>query len=224
PEPTLAATAGMGLVLVVTCFFFITRPSLTFAIVPVLTIFGLLGSLLDFRVIIAFLIFLLISVFLLGYEHILTLKEEFGLRLSQADTRRLPGQQMRISGGFLLVVLILGLILGSIFTAVFSHTSVQGLLDALEGLERIAPDVRTSGRSPMPSRGFAGPRREFLVGRGPTTLSEAEVMYVRADSPAFWRERVYDLYTGNGWRVAPGPASTQQRLRRGKAVLSDSPD
>jgi len=225
-DPALAAAGGLGLVLVVVCFLLISREALIFPIVPVLAIFALLGTLLDPRVIIGYLLFLLASIFLLGYQHILSLREALGLRLPPAVARRLPYNQLLVSGGFFLTILLVALSVTALLMLALSRRNLQGLFEALGRISEVVPESTAESPARRLSP-FETAGQQFRVGLGPITLGQEPVMEVQADSPALWRQRVYDLYTGNGWTIAAGPPPVLSRLQRGRAllgeVLADSP-
>jgi len=219
-EPTLAAAGVMGIVLIITSFLLISREALTFAIVPVLTIFGLIGTLLDPRVMLGFLLFLFISIFLLGYAHILTLQEELGSRLSLLQAQRMPRNHLLISGGFFLTVLLIAFGLSLLLMAGFSREGFQRLLDALSRLQQItAPTPGLDTRLGQSGIAYAG--ADYRVGVGPISLGHNPVMYVKTNSPELWRQRVYDLYTGDQWKVSGAPSGVPINLQEGKISLPE---
>ena len=215
-DPTLVAVVGTGFIAAAASFFFVSRPALTFAVVPVLAIYGLLGPLLDPRVIIGFLLFLLGSVFLLSYENILSLKETAGLRMNRHEERRLPGSQLIISAGFFLIVVLIALVITAILSTTISRRSVMQLIETISkiGEQAPIPPLQPPASSALGSTGV-----NFPIGQGPITLGEGIVMHVEADYPELWRQRSYDVYTGNGWKVGEGPPLVRNRLDNGKAAL-----
>lgn len=222
-EPTLAGIATVGIILAIGSFILVSRKALAFSIIPVLAIFGLLGTLLETRVMIAFLVFLLAAIFLLAYEHVLTLKEEAGLRLPHGQARRLPANQLLISIGFFGAVLIMGVALSLVLMAGLSRESLQRLLDALSRIEQIAPQD-PSRVAPQNAPSFNSAGTDYRIGLGPISLGQNTVMRVKTDSPELWRQRSYDLYTGSGWRVAGATrASKSLTLNQGHANLADYP-
>ncbi len=217
-EPTRLAAGGLGIVLVAVSFLLVSREMLTFCIVPVLAVFGLLATLLDPLVIIAFLFFLLSSIFLLTYEHLLSLKEALGLRLSAAQSRRLPQEQLLITAGYFLTVALVAVGITILLSAGLSRPRVEGLLAALERISQATP-AKPPGSLGATGNTFGNAGADLRVGQGPVSLGQRPVFEVQANAPNLWRQRVYDLYTGNGWRVGEGEPSTRLVLAAGKARL-----
>ena len=218
-DPTQTAVASMSLVLISSAFVLISRSSLTFVIVPVLSLFGLLGALLEAKIVAGFLVFLFIGVFLLGFEHAIGLRENLGIKLSRRSVDWLPREQLLVSAGFSVLVLLLALGMATLLMLIFSQYSAAGVLNIFSDNDLVKKMSETT--LPQNSSSFNTTSNDYQVGRGPISLSDTPIMYVKADSPELWRQRAYDIYTGSGWKASGGEAAvTVNKLQDGKLSLA----
>jgi len=217
-SPELTAISSLSLVLIICTFGLINREILPFCIVPVLAIFGLLGYFIDPRVIIAFLIFLMVSIFLLVFEHTVTLREKEGLRLSGGEAKHLPQNQLLVASGFFLTVLAIGFSITLLLVAVLSRQQLTVVVETISRIVRLTPKLP---RNQSPSSALQSAQDNFRVGQGPIALGQNVVMSVKADYPGLWRQRVYDVYTGIGWRIEE--RAEPQRIRVKDAIAQLRP-
>jgi hypothetical protein len=208
----------LGFMVVAMSFFLVSRAVLIFSVVPVLAIFGLLATMLDPRIIIAFLLFLLASIFLLSYANTLDLKEDTGLQLPRFAQKQLGQDQVIISSVFFVAVLVIAVTLTMILMAILSRSTVTKIVEAINRINDPTTAVQTQRRQQNPpSINFS--RSDFPVGQGPITPGNGIIMYVTSNSAELWRESVYDFYTGQGWNTAKGTKPQELDLKNGAVTF-----
>jgi len=178
-------------------FTLVSEGFLLFCSVFGVTVFGLMGTVnINPGLMVAFLVFLLGNLFLLGY---VTLLQHTGGRLPAPPAkgqewskgkrlRRLTLDQFILA----VVMLVMAGIGGGILSRALPLVSPRIFNFALARMARIDWYVQYLN--------YSGFLPEFRLGAGPVYLSALPVMTVKCDRPLLWRATVYDEYTGRAWR------------------------
>lgn len=199
PDSEVQLAASLALLAAWRSFLLFGRGDLLFSAVPSLAIFGLLASfVLDIRLLLLFLAFVAASLLMLGQEHHLRMRAETGSSIP-ADS---PLRWHRVVG------------IGAYFAALMLTVLVISPPLQWLGARYNLPPLRL----PEPSRPASGDfERSTLVtgntmpvGNGPVNLGTGTVMWVASAQPRYWRNMVYETYTGHGWETSA--AGWQERL------------
>lgn len=175
------------------------RENLVFVFVPGLTIFGLMATRnLNPEFLLAFMVFLLASVFCWGYDHFL---QEAGRMPGEVDWRGWARAHLSRAVLVFALAALGGVALGN----ALYHTTPR-MYTGFGFQPRI---LNWAGAQVS---GFFMFREGFQIGNGPIRLSPTPVLKVRASEPHLWAGRKYDLYTGGGWM------RTDKALRRVERV------
>ncbi len=188
-ESTVAALFGW--LLVAWALLQSRRDCLFLPVVTGLAIFGLMGTLnlsADFMV--AFIVYLFAMAYAWGYDRMLD------VRVAAPSTGKQPSALLRLSRAQLSATALL------VIVVLIASTGVGKLL------YNLTPNLWEQWRLLYRSWNWTGAifqgtfmfTDEIRLARGRVRLSDMVMLKVRSDRPALWRGRVYDRYTGNGWR------------------------
>lgn len=162
------------------------RENLVFVFVPGLTVFGLMATRnLNPEFLLAFMVFLLASVFCWGYDHFL---QEASRMRQEVDWR--AWARAHVSRAVLVFALAAlgGVALGN----ALYHTTPRMYTG-------FGFQPRIFNWAGAQVAGYFMFRDGFQIGAGPIRLSPVPVLKVRAQEARLWAGRKYDLYTGGGW-------------------------
>ncbi len=161
------------------------RENLVFVFVPGLTVFGLMATRnLNAELLIAFMVFLLASVYCWGYEHFL---REVHTDRQPIDWRRWGRAHLSRAALLFAIAGVGGALVGN--ALYYTTPRLWGF-----GFQ---PRVWNWVGAHVP--GYFLFRDGFEIGTGPIHLSPNPVLKVRAASGGLWGGRVYDRYSGQGW-------------------------
>jgi len=85
--------------------------------------------------------------------------------------------------------------------AVLAGSAVSPLVQhtAMWGFVKLAPAL-SANREPLELPVGEGEANVLEISEGPVRLSSREEMRVKASAPAYWRTRVWDVYSGRDWK------------------------
>jgi transglutaminase-like putative cysteine protease len=187
-QPDVVLASLLSWLVVLRSFALLTNYSLLFCAVPTIAMLGLTGSSQpDTEIVVYFFIFLLATIFMVGYEHHLRLQE---VTIIPRDDDR-PSVRSHASTALALFVAVGGV--GGALT-----------LAARPVLSRLSPFATPMLRSrqsfPTFNNALQNNSTYVPIGSGPISLSETPLFEVRgARNSSLWRTRTYDYYTGRGW-------------------------
>jgi|DewCreStandDraft_4_1066084.scaffolds.fasta_scaffold01696_23 hypothetical protein len=101
------------------------------------------------------------------------------------------GQKFR-SVTFSATLAIGAVLAGSVVSPLVQHTAMWGFV-------KLAPTL-SANREPLELPVGEGEGNVLEISEGPVRLSSREEMRVRASAPAYWRTRVWDIYSGRDWK------------------------
>ena len=162
------------------------RENLVFVFVPGLTVFGLMATRnLNPEFLLAFMLFLLASVFCWGYDHFL---QEASRMRREVDWRGWARAHLSRAVLVFALAALGGVALGN----ALYHTTPR-MYTGFGFQPRI---LNWAGAQVS---GYFMFREGFQIGNGPIRLSPSPVLRVRANETHLWGGRKYDSYTGGGW-------------------------
>jgi transglutaminase-like putative cysteine protease len=170
-------------------FSLLTNYSLLFCAVPTIAMLGLTGSSnLDPEIVVYFFFFLLATIFMVGYEHHLRLREE---------SARVDRPSLRSQASTALALFVAVAALGGALTL-----ASRPILSRIAPLT--APIVRRAQNLPSFSTALRS-GDDLPVGAGPISLAETPVLEVQgAGDTSLWRTHIFGHFTGRTWeRLQP---------------------
>jgi transglutaminase-like putative cysteine protease len=190
-QPDVVLATLLSWLVVLRSFSLLTNYSLLFCAVPTIAMLGLTGSSnLDPEIVVYFFLFLLATIFMVGYEHHLRLREES----ARADR---PSLRSHASTALALFVAVAAV--GGALTL-----ASRPILSRISPLT--APILRKAQSLPTFSTSFQSGMDYLPVGAGPISLSDTPVLDVRgAGDVSLWRTRILGHYTKRGWQRTDQP-------------------
>ena len=201
----------MAVLTVILSFLLLRREILPFALVPALTVFGLVGGSGNAAVATyCFLIFLPAGLAAVGQAMLLAGLPEVARSPWRPPPRpgepglgagpRWPGE---IRSSHPLWRRRHWLTLGALIAAIMALAYLLFLpivAYATRYRFRLMMPMTSEGFGPgIQSRGQSGAYTSFPVGRGPATLTDTPVLTIQGPPAELWRGEVFDYYTGNAW-------------------------
>jgi len=194
--PTLAVWGIISL-----AFAVANRANSIFIFVCGLVVFGLTGTVnINESLLVSFLIFLLSTFFVWGYNNLLGLRER-----AAAAGQSLPGAPVRwahtqVGVGVALAAVVCLLALLSGYPA-YTYSEPFFATPFRRSFLRQPPVLRLL-------RNYSGFDEQFTLAGGPIELMDTPALTIEADAPALWRGLVYDRYNERGWSRTFADAET----------------
>src|SRR5205823_7630881 len=186
-QPDIMLATLLSWLVVLRSFALLTNYSLLFCAVPTIAMLGLTGSSNPTpEIVLYFFFFLLATIFMVGYEHHLRLREE----IARADR---PSLRSHASTALALFVAVAAL--GGALTLV-GRPVLSRISPYTAPLIRKVQSLPTFNNELQVSKGY------LPIGSGPINLTDTPILEVRgAGDTSLWRTRIYDDYTGRGWKL-----------------------
>src|SRR5947208_2407648 len=168
----------------------ITDGSLLFSCVMSIAIMGLVGTMTaDPNLTRYYSLFVLSAAFMMVHETFLS------ARRRQADARRLRQSKM-----FFRQIQVAALCaVGALLLAIPFSVPLQGLGSLLSFTPTTPGTVSKNQTNVNVRRISISEQQAISVGTGPVSLSDQEVMRVKASQGSYWRGATFNIYTGRGW-------------------------
>lgn len=165
-----------------------------------LVVFGLTGTVnINESLLAAFVVFLLSTFFVWGYDSLLSLRERAAEARQSFVDRPARWVNTQVGVGLVLTSVVALLALASGYPA-YKYSRSFFVSSFQRSFLRPPPIIRTL-------RNYSGFDDEFTLTGGPIQLDDTPALTVKADAPALWRGLVYDHYNSSGWsRTNDGPA------------------
>lgn len=167
-----------------------------FAAVPGIAMFGLMSTInVNPSLLVAFLVFILGNLFLLGYGALLRHAQGPQGILSAARSLSPAQRLFRLTADqFITSVVLLGLTTGAAVAAAFVLQKVSPPIIPLALARLQLPDWYYQTHE-----NYTGFLRSFRLGMGPVALNNEPVLRIRCDRELLYRGMTYDRYTGRSW-------------------------
>lgn len=190
-QPDVVLATLLSWLVVLRSFSLLTNYSLLFCAVPTIAMLGLTGSSnLDPEIVFYFFVFLLATIFMVGYEHHLRLREE---------SARVGRPSLRSQATTALALFVAVAAVGGALTL-----ASRPILSRLSPLT--TPILRKAQNLPSFSTALQTGTAYVPVGAGPISLSDTPVLDVQgAGDVALWRTHVLGHYTTRGWEPSEQP-------------------
>lgn len=167
-----------------------------FAAVPGIAMFGLMSTInVNPSLLVAFLLFILGNIFLVGYIALLSHSQGPRSGLVTAPSWPPARRLLRLAmDQFIVSVVLLAMTTGG---AVATAVVLQKISP------QVIPIVLTRLQLPdwyyQTSENYTGFLRSFRIGTGPVALSNEPVLRIQCERALLWRGMTYDRYTGRSW-------------------------
>jgi transglutaminase-like putative cysteine protease len=194
-QPDVVLATLLSWLVVLRSYSLLTNYSLLFCAVPTIAMLGLTGSSnLDPEIVVYFFFFLLATIFMVGYEHHLRLREE---------TARAERASVRAQAGTALALFVAVAAVGGALTL-----ASRPILSRISPLT--TPILRKAQNLPNFGTALQSGTPYLPVGAGPITLGEQPVLDVQnAGDTDLWRTHVYGHWTGRSWEMTLQPEETE---------------
>jgi len=223
-ELSIALAVRMGALVVFCSFLMMRGPSVGFALVPALTLFGLVAGAADEDLTQGcFVIFLsaalaAVASAVLAPGEAASLSEQRSAQWALGEWRR---RHWMMLGGLIAAILVIGYLLSAPVILLAEAYRWRVFMAMAPGGPSVSLRLMEPPEEP----------KSYPVGRGPFTPTDLPILSVSGQPAPYWRGTIYDQYTGSFWlrsqisvsvgMVDLGEASAQEQGSAGRLVMVD---